>query len=80
MQPTYVTGYYNLAIILGELNHISEAKKYFEKGLNLDPNNKKICNGYGKILLKLNQHIKGLEYIRKGSGLIRFTNTNFKII
>ena len=59
---------------------VKEAKKYFEKSLNLDPNQEKTCEDYGDILLKLNQHSKALIYIRKGTGFIRFTQRDFKII
>ena len=45
-----------------------------------DINRKKTCEGCGNLLLKLNQHDKALEYIRKGSGIIRFTQKDFKII
>ena len=55
-------------------------KKKFEKSLNLNPTNKKACSGYGKLLLKLNQHKKALAYIRKATGIIRFTQKDFKII
>jgi len=30
--------------------------------------------------LKLNQHNKAIEYIRKGTGLIKFTQKDFEII
>ena len=70
----------NLGKILGENNNIHEAKKHYEKALNLNPNSKEACDGYGRLLLKLNQHNKALAYIRKGSGCIRFTEKNFKII
>ena len=70
----------NLGKIFGELDHVNEAKKYFEKSLNLDPNREKTCEDYGNILLKLNQHIKALAYLRKGTGFIKFTQKDFKII
>ncbi len=78
--PNHVDAHNNLGIILQELDRINEAKKYFEKSLNLDPNNKKACKGYGNILFKLNQHSKALAYIGKGSGFIRFTQKDVKII
>ena len=72
--------YTNLGLILEELNRLNEAKKNFEKSLNLNPTNKKACSGYGNLLLKINQHNKGLAYIRKGDGVIRFTQKDVKII
>jgi len=65
---------------LGDLNRLDEAKKYLEKSLNVDPNAKKTNEGYGNLLLKLNQHNKAIEYIRKGTGLIKFTQKDFEII
>ena len=60
--------------------NVNEAKKYFEKSLNLDPNREKTCEDYGDLLLKLNQHKKALEYFKKGTGFIQFTQKDFKII
>ena len=72
--------YNELVKILGVLNRTNEAKKYLEKSLNLEPNKEKTCEDYGEVLLKLNQHSKALAYIRKGTGFIRFTQKDFKII
>ena len=55
-------------------------KKYFEKSLKLDQNRERTCEDYGDLLLKLNQHIKALVYLRKGTGFIKFTQKDFKII
>ena len=46
----------------------------------LDPNKKETYDSYGNILLKLNLHDEALDYIRKGTGFIRFTQKNFKVI
>ena len=80
IDPNYAAAHNNLGKILGELNHVNEAKKYFEKSLNLDQNRERTCEDYGDLLLKLNQHIKALAYLRKGTGFIRFTQKDFKII
>ena len=69
-----------LGLILCELGRVDEAKKCFEKSLNLDPNNKKTIEDYGNLLLKMNQHNKAIAYLRKGTGLIEFTQKDFKII
>ena len=47
---------------------------------NLNRNKKKTYEDYGNILLKLNQHYKALEYIKKGTGFIKFTQKDFEII
>jgi len=62
------------------LSRLFESKKYFEKVINLYPNNPEVAQGYGKLLLKLNQHNEGLKYIKKGTKFIRFTEKNYKII
>ena len=80
IQPNHVDAHNNLGIILLELDRVNEAKKYFEKSLNLDQNRERTCEDYGDLLLKLNQHIKALAYLRKGTGFIRFTQKDFKII
>ena len=69
-----------LANISSKNGKLLEAKKFFEKILTLDPNNLDTAHGYGVLLLKLNQHNKGLNYIRKGTSFIRFTPDDCKII
>ena len=48
--------------------------------ITINPNNQEMNHGYGVLLLKLNQHVKGLGYIRKGTGFIRFSSESYKII
>ena len=69
-----------LANISSKNGKLIEAKKFFEKILTLDPNYLDTALGYGVLLLKLNQHSKGLNYIRKGTSFIRFTPDDCKII
>ena len=69
-----------LANISSKNGKLLEAKKFFEKIFTLDPNNLDIAYGYGVLLLKLNQHNEGLNYIRKGTSFIRFTPGDCKII
>ena len=58
----------------------TEQEHFLEKILTLNPNNLEVEHGYGVLLLKLNQHSKGLNHIRKGTGFIRFTSESYKII
>jgi len=69
-----------LANIFSQNENLLEAKKLFEKALILRPDNQEISYGYGVLLLKLNQHTKGLDHIRKGTGFIRFSSESYKII
>ena len=59
---------------------LQKAKNYYEKALTLESTSQKYNFNYGELLLALNQHKKGLEYIKKGSGCINFTKENFEII
>ena len=87
LNPKYPSANDNLCAIYKMLVNISskngnllEAKNFFEKTLILNPNNLEVAHGYGVLLLKLNQHSKGLNYIRKGTSFIRFTPGDCKII
>ena len=39
-----------------------------------------IMTAYGRLLLKLNEHKKGLEFIRQGQGVIIFRQSGLEII
>ena len=80
LNPNYTNAYINLGATLKELGKFQKAKNCYEKALNLDPLKETTNTNYGYALLYLNQHAKGLEYIKKGSGFIEFTQENFKII
>ena len=87
LNPKYPSAKDNLCAIYKMLANISsrngdllEAKKLFEKALILNPNNQEINHGYGVLLLKLNNHAKGLDHIKKGTGFIRFSSESYKII
>ena len=70
----------NVAKIYKDLNNFEKSKIYYEKCLNIDPKYKNACLGYGGLLLKLNQHNKGLKYLRSGSGFVRFNEDKVEII
>ena len=69
-----------LVNISSKNGNLLEEKKLFEEALTINPNNQEMNHGYGVLLLKLNQHVKGLGYIRKGTGFIRFSSESYKII
>ena len=75
-----VEGLCGLAQILEEEQNYIEAENYFKKILNIDPNHHVANHSYGKLLLKLNQHLTGLKLIEKVSGIIKFKKDNFEII
>ena len=72
--------YKMLANISSQNGDLLKAKKLFEKAIIHNPDNQEINHGYGILLLKLNQHTKGLDHIRKGTGFIRFSPESYKII
>ena len=87
LNPKYPSAKDNLCAIYKMLANISsqngdllKAKKLFEKAMILNPGNQEINHGYGILLLKLNQHAKGLDHIRKGTGFVRFSSESYKII
>jgi len=87
LNPKYPSAKDNLCAIYKMLANISSqngdllgAKKLFEKALILNPNNQEINQVYGVLLLKLNNHTKGLDHIKKGTGFIRFSSESYKII
>ena len=87
LDPKYPSAKDNLCAIYKMLANISsqngdllKAKKLFEKAMILNPGNQEINHGYGILLLKLNQHAKGLDHIRKGTGFVRFSSESYKII
>ena len=80
INPNYVDAHNNLGIIFQALREFHKARNCYEKLLNLDPSYKKGYSGYGNLLLKISQHNKGLAYIKKGDGVIRFSQKDVKII
>ena len=51
INPNLVQGYINLAKTLDQLDNIYEAKKYYEKALDLNTNSKEVYYKYSNILL-----------------------------
>jgi Tfp pilus assembly protein PilF len=80
INPNHVNAHSNLGVIFKELGEIQKAKDCFEKTIEIDPLNKKNQVAYGRILLILNDKLKGYEYIKKGQGVIKFTPSYYKII
>ena len=79
INPNTKIPYANLAICETWLGNLQKAKKIYEKILNKDKPHKEVLTGYGRLLLKLNKHKEGLNYIRLGEGVIKFTNLNLEI-
>ena len=80
IKPDHLKTICTLGQISEEENNFEDAKKKYEKALKIEKNNKLATQLYGKFLLKIDQHEKALEYIRIGSGFVRFTNQKFEII
>ena len=61
-------------------NNLDDAKRYLNMALEKDPEHKKSNFRLGNLYLKLNEHKKGLNHIKKATGFIRFNNSGFEII
>ena len=76
----YTNAHFNLGNLFKKLGENQKAKSCYEKAIEIDPLNKKNQVAYGRILLILNDKLKGYEYIKKGQGVIKFTPSYYKII
>ena len=80
INPNFADAHYNLGVLLQSLGNNHDAKSFYERALKLDSTNKEYASGYGKLLLKLNEHAKGLKFITEGQGAIVFNQSNLEII
>ena len=80
INPNYADAYYNLAIIFDKNGKLQKAKSCYEKALSINPSDNKTIVGFGNLLLKLNNHKKGLMLIAEVQGVIKFTQSGLKII
>ncbi|HEY3299157.1 MAG TPA: tetratricopeptide repeat protein [Methylophilaceae bacterium] len=62
----------NLGLAYREKNQIEAAIATFESAIQANKGFKEAYDNLGNLYLKLGQHQKGLEVIRRGSGFIRF--------
>ena len=69
-----------LAQIYEEDGNLKEAEIFLKKALKVDSSHHVANHSYGKLLLRLNNHLDGLKLIEKVSGIIRFTKKTLKII
>jgi len=65
---------------LVELNLRKEADLFLNKHISNFPNNTTLNTLYGKNLIALNKHKKGLEFLKKGTGFIEFNENVVRII
>ena len=80
INPKFIDAYINLANSYKNLKEYEKAKNSCQKALELDPNRKKAYIFYASLLLEMNEHIQALKYLKKGTGFIKFTEKNLKII
>ena len=72
--------YCGIADIYEYKGELKEAEKFYQKILYIDNSHHIANHRYGKLLLKVNQHDKGLKIIEKGSGMIKFRKGNINIV
>ena len=87
INPSNAKVYNNLGTIHKELNEFEESISCYKKASEVDSNYTKAHGNlieayelYAKALFKKNLHKKALDCIKKGPGLIRFSEKNFEII
>ena len=80
LEPDNSELYYNLALTLQNSGKLEKSRTIYKKALKLDSSDKRIKIGYGRLLLKLNEKIKGLKILSEGQGVIIFTQSGVKII
>jgi tetratricopeptide (TPR) repeat protein len=78
--PNNLRAYYNLGLLFGKLKKYNKAINCYENAIKINPNFKEPYALYGNVLLNINKHKEGLEYIKKGCGFIKFNENNFSII
>ena len=69
-----IESYCGIAEIFEEKGNLREAEVFYQKALNINNSHHIANHRYGKLLFRLNQHVKGLKLIEKVSGMIRFKN------
>ena len=74
-----IESYCGIADIYEEKGKLKEAEVFYQKALAIDNLHHIANHRYGKLLFKLNQHVKGLKLIEKVSGMIRFKNETIEI-
>ena len=87
INPNNARVYNNLGTMHKELSEFEESIDCYKKATQIDSNYAKAHDNlvetyelYAKELFKKNFHKKALDYIKKGPGLIRFSEKNFEII
>jgi len=75
-----MSAYGNLGIIFLGLIENQKAKDSFEKAFAIDLNNKFFWGAYGTLLCRMDEHVRGLKFIEGAYGVIRFSQSTFKII
>jgi len=74
-----IESYCGIAEIFEEKGNLREAEVFYQKALNINNLHHIANHRYGKLLFRLNQHVKGLKLIEKVSGMIRFKNETIEI-
>ena len=80
LDPNSLRTYYNLGLLFGKQKKYNKAINCYENAIRINPNFKEPYVLYGNVLLNINKHKEGLEYIKKGCGFIKFNENNFSII
>ena len=74
-----IESYCGIAEIFEKKGNLKEAEIFYKKAIKIDDLHHIANHRYGKLLFRLNQHLKGLKLIEKVSGMIRFKNETIEI-
>ena len=74
-----IESYCGIAEIFEKKGNLREAEIFYQKAIKIDNLHHIANHRYGKLLFRLNQHLKGLKLIEKVSGMIRFKNETIEI-
>jgi tetratricopeptide (TPR) repeat protein len=76
INPNFAEVHSNLGNTLKELGRLEDAEASYNKAIAIKPNSKIVNASLGKLLIEKNQHIKGLEMVKRAFGYICFDVIN----
>ena len=79
INPSFIDGYINIAQIFEKEKKIFDADNYFQKDFSIKKDHPTLNRAYAKFLFNIGELKKGLSYIYKNFGYIRFGKSNVEI-
>ena len=79
INPSFIDGYINIAQICEKEKKIFDADNYFQKAFSIKKDHPTLNRAYAKFLFNIGELKKGLSYMYKNFGYIRFGKSNVEI-